>query len=75
MVAERNEFCLLFVSGGWCKMQTEHYRPITKQHFVLPTKIVSSNDLSKRFGKVTHQLFGVVINLVSVRGVFTKSKG
>ena len=75
MVAERNEFCLLFISGGWFKMQTEHYRPITKQHFVLPTKTVSSNDLSKRLGKVTHQLFGVVINLVSVRGVFTKSKG
>ena len=75
MVAEWNEFGLLFVSGGWCKVQTEHYRPITKQHFVLPMKVVSFKDLSKRLGKAMHQLFGVVINLISVRGVFTRSKG
>lgn len=66
-VAEWNEFCLLNVSSGWCKVQADYYRPITKHHFVLPTKSVPWIDLPKRLRKVTDKLLGVVINLFSVR--------
>ena len=67
VVAEWNEFCLLNVSGSWCKVRANSYRPITKQHSVLPEKTVSWIDLPKRFRKVAYKLFRLIVNLQSVR--------
>lgn len=74
LVAEWDEFCLReckWGEGGVDEVWADYYRPISKYHFVLPKRHASWTDLRKSLRKATHELFGVVINLVGVRWACT----